>query len=89
MNGNVLVCDLGLAKLVFKLQVVIANVFDLSVNHYKCPLCDMTCPSPSSLRNHIKFRHSNEKPYSCDYCEYRSARCSDQYYQKMSARAWL
>lgn len=41
------------------------------VNHYKCPLCDMTCPSPSSLRNHIKFRHSNEKPYSCDYCEYR------------------
>ncbi|XP_062844639.1 histone H4 transcription factor [Trichomycterus rosablanca] len=40
------------------------------VNHYKCPLCDMTCPSPSSLRNHIKFRHSSEKPYSCDYCEY-------------------
>ncbi|XP_068187446.1 histone H4 transcription factor [Antennarius striatus] len=41
------------------------------VSHYKCPLCDMTCPSPSSLRNHIKFRHSNEKPYSCEYCEYR------------------
>ncbi|XP_071376755.1 histone H4 transcription factor [Centroberyx affinis] len=40
------------------------------VNHYKCPLCDMTCTSPSSLRNHIKFRHSNEKPYSCEYCEY-------------------
>ncbi|XP_076130568.1 histone H4 transcription factor [Alosa pseudoharengus] len=40
------------------------------VNHYKCPFCDMTCPSPSSLRNHIKFRHSNEKPYRCDYCEY-------------------
>ncbi|XP_068456663.1 histone H4 transcription factor [Clinocottus analis] len=40
------------------------------VSHYKCPLCDMTCPSPSSLRNHIKFRHSNEKPYSCEYCEY-------------------
>lgn len=42
-----------------------------TVSHYKCPLCDMTCPSPSSLRSHIKFRHSNEKPYSCDYCEYR------------------
>ncbi|XP_034034466.1 histone H4 transcription factor [Thalassophryne amazonica] len=40
------------------------------VSHYKCPLCDMTCPSPSSLRNHVKFRHSNEKPYSCEYCEY-------------------
>ncbi|TKS83939.1 Histone H4 transcription factor Histone nuclear factor P [Collichthys lucidus] len=45
------------------------------VSHYKCPLCDMTCPSPSSLRNHIKFRHSNEKPYSCEYCEYR---CKNQ-----------
>lgn len=40
------------------------------VSHYKCPLCDMTCPTPSSLRNHIKFRHSTEKPYSCKYCEY-------------------
>ncbi|XP_037125681.1 histone H4 transcription factor [Syngnathus acus] len=40
------------------------------VSHYKCPLCDMTCPSPSALRNHIKFRHSNEKPYRCEYCEY-------------------
>lgn len=40
------------------------------VSHYKCPLCDMTCPSPSSLRSHIKFRHSNERPYSCEYCEY-------------------
>ncbi|XP_043936799.1 histone H4 transcription factor [Protopterus annectens] len=40
------------------------------VNHYKCPLCDMTCPSPSSLRNHIKFRHSDERPFKCDYCDY-------------------
>ncbi|XP_041656517.1 histone H4 transcription factor [Cheilinus undulatus] len=40
------------------------------VSHYKCPLCDMTVPSPSALRNHIKFRHSNERPYSCEYCEY-------------------
>ncbi|XP_028664353.1 histone H4 transcription factor [Erpetoichthys calabaricus] len=40
------------------------------VNHYKCPLCDMTCPSPSSLRSHIKFRHSTERPFHCEYCEY-------------------
>nr|XP_005988201.1 PREDICTED: histone H4 transcription factor [Latimeria chalumnae] len=40
------------------------------VNHYKCPFCDMTCPSPSALRNHIKFRHSDEKPFKCEYCEY-------------------
>ncbi|XP_042354996.1 histone H4 transcription factor isoform X3 [Plectropomus leopardus] len=42
----------------------------MEVSHYKCPLCDMTCPSPSALRNHVKFRHSNERPYSCEYCEY-------------------
>lgn len=40
------------------------------VSHYKCPLCDMTCPTPSSLRTHVKYRHSTEKPYSCEYCEY-------------------
>ncbi|GCC23153.1 histone H4 transcription factor isoform X1 [Chiloscyllium punctatum] len=40
------------------------------VNYYKCPFCDMTCPAPSALRNHVKFRHSDEKPFSCEYCEY-------------------
>lgn len=54
-----------------------------TVSHYKCPLCDMTCPSPSALRNHIKFRHSNEKPYSCDCCEYRCySLCSILYQRK-------
>ncbi|NP_001086079.1 histone H4 transcription factor L homeolog [Xenopus laevis] len=40
------------------------------VNHYKCPLCDMTCPLPSSLRSHIRFRHSDERPFKCQHCEY-------------------
>ncbi|XP_019365937.1 PREDICTED: histone H4 transcription factor isoform X2 [Gavialis gangeticus] len=40
------------------------------VNHYKCPLCDMTCPLPSSLRNHMRFRHSEERPFKCDNCDY-------------------
>ncbi|NXU21177.1 HINFP factor, partial [Pardalotus punctatus] len=40
------------------------------VNYYKCPLCDMTCPLPSALRNHIRFRHSEERPFRCDYCDY-------------------
>ncbi|GAB1294114.1 Histone H4 transcription factor [Apodemus speciosus] len=40
------------------------------VNHYKCPLCDMTCPLPSSLRNHMRFRHSEDRPYKCDCCDY-------------------
>ncbi|KAG8434575.1 hypothetical protein GDO86_012809 [Hymenochirus boettgeri] len=40
------------------------------VNHYKCPLCDMTCPLPSSLRSHIRFRHSDERPFKCQHCDY-------------------
>uniref|UniRef100_A0A8D0IMH1 ATP binding cassette subfamily G member 4 n=1 Tax=Sus scrofa TaxID=9823 RepID=A0A8D0IMH1_PIG len=40
------------------------------VNHYKCPLCDMTCPLPSSLRNHMRFRHSEDRPFKCDCCDY-------------------
>uniref|UniRef100_H3BEV4 Histone H4 transcription factor n=1 Tax=Latimeria chalumnae TaxID=7897 RepID=H3BEV4_LATCH len=49
---------------------LLTEVFPNAVNHYKCPFCDMTCPSPSALRNHIKFRHSDEKPFKCEYCEY-------------------
>ncbi|KAM9299426.1 histone H4 transcription factor [Gastrophryne carolinensis] len=40
------------------------------VNHYKCPLCDMTCPLPSTLRTHIRFRHSEERPFKCQHCDY-------------------
>lgn len=44
-----------------------------SVNHIKCPLCDMTCTSLSTLKIHIKFRHCDERPFPCDFCESRLA----------------
>ncbi|KAI8481934.1 hypothetical protein Bbelb_402960, partial [Branchiostoma belcheri] len=40
-------------------------------NHYKCPHCDMTCPTPSGLRSHIKFRHEEDRPYQCEFCHYK------------------
>ncbi|XP_077861740.1 histone H4 transcription factor-like [Saccoglossus kowalevskii] len=40
------------------------------VNHYKCPFCDMTCPAPSALNKHIRYRHLDEKLHRCDLCEY-------------------
>ncbi|KAM9333057.1 histone H4 transcription factor-like [Pholidichthys leucotaenia] len=49
----------------------------MEVSYNKCPSCDMTCPSPSSLRNHIEFLHSNETPYSCDFCEHRCKNLAD------------
>uniref|UniRef100_W5MAT6 Zgc:112083 n=1 Tax=Lepisosteus oculatus TaxID=7918 RepID=W5MAT6_LEPOC len=39
------------------------------VNHIKCPLCDMTCTTLASLKTHIKFRHCDERPFPCDFCE--------------------
>lgn len=40
------------------------------VNHYKCTFCDMTCPTPSSLSVHIRYRHLTSKPFKCRFCEY-------------------
>jgi len=47
------------------------------VNHYKCPHCDMTCPTPSTLSSHIKYRHTTEKPFSCEFCHYRGKTMAD------------
>ncbi|XP_071957799.1 histone H4 transcription factor-like [Antedon mediterranea] len=39
------------------------------INNYKCPHCEMTCPAPSGVLKHIRWRHSNEKPFPCQYCD--------------------
>ncbi|XP_033107140.1 histone H4 transcription factor-like [Anneissia japonica] len=39
------------------------------VNNYKCPHCEMTCPAPSGIQKHIRWRHSNERPFACQYCD--------------------
>jgi len=40
------------------------------VNNYKCPLCEMTCPNPSAVKHHMKYKHSNNRPFKCMYCDY-------------------
>ena len=37
------------------------------INHYKCPLCEMTCPVPSALAQHMAYRHFPVKSFSCEY----------------------
>ncbi|KAK4879493.1 hypothetical protein RN001_007639 [Aquatica leii] len=39
------------------------------INHYKCTLCDMTCPKPSALATHIRYRHLEERPLKCNICK--------------------
>ena len=50
--------------------MLITNCFVL-VNHVRCSLCNMTCPTKSALEHHLHFRHSDEKPYPCNMCENR------------------
>ncbi|XP_047142572.1 histone H4 transcription factor isoform X1 [Hydra vulgaris] len=47
------------------------------VNYLKCPHCDMTCPNPGSLKYHIHYRHSDERPYPCAMCDHSFKSNSD------------
>ncbi|KAM9801464.1 histone H4 transcription factor [Neosynchiropus ocellatus] len=41
------------------------------VNQVKCPLCDMSCTTLAALKIHIRFRHCDERPFACDFCDKR------------------
>lgn len=43
----------------------------LPVNQVKCPFCDMTCTTLAALKIHIRFRHCDERPFPCDFCDKR------------------
>ncbi|OWF44797.1 histone H4 transcription factor-like [Mizuhopecten yessoensis] len=47
------------------------------VNQYKCPCCEMTCPTPSSLKSHLRYRHTNDKPFKCQHCEHSCKTAAD------------
>jgi DNA-directed RNA polymerase subunit RPC12/RpoP len=50
---------------------LLQNHMNEHVNHYKCPICGKTFPWPSSLNVHIRYRHLDNKPFKCTYCDYR------------------
>ncbi|KAB7495019.1 Protein tramtrack, alpha isoform [Armadillidium nasatum] len=39
----------------------------------KCPKCPYVTKYVSTLRRHIMFKHTGEKPHQCHFCPYRSA----------------
>eukprot|EP00092_Neocalanus_flemingeri_P017290 GFUD01018700.1.p1 GENE.GFUD01018700.1~~GFUD01018700.1.p1 ORF type:complete len:622 (-),score=135.52 GFUD01018700.1:151-2016(-) len=55
----------------FALERLLRDHMRSHINHYKCPQCDMTCPTPSSLSNHMRYKHVKEKPFSCEFCDYK------------------
>ncbi len=38
----------------------------------KCSLCNVTSRDRSTLKYHIRLKHTNEKPYKCKVCGYRA-----------------
>jgi len=54
----------------FGLERLLRNHMRQHVNHYKCPLCDMTCAFPANLRHHIQYKHSEYRPHCCPRCPY-------------------
>ncbi|XP_049764763.1 histone H4 transcription factor [Schistocerca cancellata] len=47
------------------------------VNFHKCRFCDMTCPTPSALVLHVRFRHLDERLFKCVYCDSRAKTLAD------------
>ncbi|CAD7087641.1 unnamed protein product [Hermetia illucens] len=39
------------------------------VNRLKCTMCNMTCNNLYSLSKHIRYRHLNERPFGCTFCD--------------------
>ncbi|XP_011203752.2 histone H4 transcription factor isoform X1 [Bactrocera dorsalis] len=61
----------------FATEKLLRSHFLKHVNCYKCSLCNMSCPSSSSLATHIRYRHLKDKPFKCTECEHRCVRKSD------------
>ena len=54
----------------FALERLLRDHMRSHINHYKCPQCDMTCPTPSTLARHIRYKHIGDKPFQCNFCDY-------------------
>lgn len=44
---------------------------------YQCEICEFKSPSPSGIQHHKKYRHSEERPFKCQFCDARFKSKSD------------
>ena len=44
---------------------------------YQCELCPFKSPSPSGIQHHKKYRHSDERPFNCQFCDAKFKSKSD------------
>ena len=62
---------------VFSLHRHLRDHMRSHINHYKCPHCEMTCTNQSNLNGHIKYKHSDRKPFPCELCNYKAKTAAD------------
>jgi len=68
----------------FALERLLRDHMRSHINHYKCPHCDMTCVTPSALTSHIRYKHIEEKPFKCTFCDYSGKTQNDlKYHMKI------
>uniref|UniRef100_A0AAR5P4M6 C2H2-type domain-containing protein n=1 Tax=Dendroctonus ponderosae TaxID=77166 RepID=A0AAR5P4M6_DENPD len=52
----------------FSIERLLSDHMRSHINQYKCALCDMTSPNPSTLSKHYRYRHMNIRPFTCGVC---------------------
>ncbi len=61
----------------FSLERLLRDHIRVHINNYKCPMCDMTCLSQSTLDKHMNYRHSDERPHACPLCDFKGKSLHD------------
>ena len=63
----------------FAIERLLRDHMRAHINQFKCPLCDMTCPQPSNLVNHMSYRHFQVRSYQCPKqgCPYKAKTNND------------
>ena len=61
----------------FAMEALLKNHMRSHLNTKKCDLCGMTFAARSNLETHIMYKHSDEKPFDCEECEFSCKTQSD------------
>eukprot|EP00088_Acartia_fossae_P003414 TRINITY_DN11430_c0_g1_i1.p1 TRINITY_DN11430_c0_g1~~TRINITY_DN11430_c0_g1_i1.p1 ORF type:complete len:734 (-),score=123.90 TRINITY_DN11430_c0_g1_i1:243-2444(-) len=56
----------------FALERLLRDHMRSHINTYECEECGMCWPTPSSLKNHIMYRHSKTRDFPCESCDYKA-----------------
>ncbi|XP_030746407.1 histone H4 transcription factor-like [Sitophilus oryzae] len=53
----------------FSSERILSEHMKAHINQYKCNMCDMTCPKPSMLAKHYRYKHMDIRSFACSFCD--------------------